>query len=184
MRFFRFEDEVKPHTRRPANTTLDIISLFFFSKASSSAVCVVTGTGVSLDNPETLLVSAAVPVFSRLRLAILGLLDFGLVSRGTEPLLCSDFSRGREGREGLFDAAAAATEAPKWRFRFLRWSSAAEKVESIAVLRFCRKEGPSQGWGMKRPVGVDVSVALRIGELGGVTSTSFESSRSEESGRA
>lgn len=111
--FFRFEDEVKPQTRRPANTTLDIISLFFFSKASSSAVCVVTGTGVSLDSPETLLVSAAVPVFSRRRLAILGLLDFGLVSRGTEPLLCSDFSRGREGSEGLFDAAAAATEAPK-----------------------------------------------------------------------
>lgn len=37
---------------------------------------------------------------------------------------------------------------------------------------------------MKRPVGVDVSVALKIGELGGVTSTSFESSRSEEIGRA
>jgi hypothetical protein len=81
---------------------------------------------------------------------MLGLLLFGLVRRGTEPLLASDFRRGRVGsKEGLF--WAAVVDAPEC--RFLR-SEAAEKVESRAILRLWRKVGSSQGRGMKRPFAV------------------------------
>jgi hypothetical protein len=121
-------------------------------------------------------------VGSRRRLAMLGLRLFGLVRRGTGPLLASDFRRGREGsREGLFWAAAVDVETPECRFRR---SEAAEKVESRAVLRLWRRVGSSQGRGMKRPCAVFCSEALKTGEVGGVMSASLESSRSEDRKRA
>ena len=93
---------------------------------------------------------------------MLGLLLFGLVSRGTEPLLVSDFKRGRVGsKEGLFwadeEAAAKHIEAPECRFWRLE---AAEKVEFRAVLRRWRRVGSSQGRGMKRPCVVGSSDCL------------------------
>lgn len=137
---FRRFDAVKPHTRRPASTTLDIMSLFVLTTASSSSSL---STGVeTLASPDTRLVSGC--VCSRRRLTTLGLLVFGLVNNGTADfslaaaplLLASDLSRGSVGKGTAFVAAAAATEAPKCRFWLLRRSVAALKVESRADLRF------------------------------------------------
>lgn len=136
---------------------------------------------MALESPEAALLVSGI-VGSRRRLAILGLLLLGLVSKGTEPLLASDFRRGKEGNsEGLFWAAAAATEAPEC--RFLR-SVAAEKVESRAVLRLWRRVGASHGRGIKRPSIVFGSEVPKTGDVGGVMSVSLNSRRSEDRGRA
>jgi hypothetical protein len=144
-RFLRFEEAVNPQTRRPASTTFETISLFFCARSSGS---VGGGAGVLRERFEATRFWSG-SVGSRRRLAMLGLRLFGLVRRGTGPLLASDFRRGREGsREGLFWAAAVDVETPECRFRR---SEAAEKVESRAVLRLWRRVGSSQGRGMKRP---------------------------------
>lgn len=142
-----------------------------------------TGAGVARESPDAARCLVSGIVVLRCRLAILGLRLLGRVSRGTEPLLASDFRRGRAGsKEGLFEAAAAAaTEAPEW--RFLR-SVAAEKVESRAVLRLWRRVGSSQGRGIKRPSIVFGSEIPNTGEVGGVISVSLNSRRSEDRGRA